>query len=385
MTDSSVYVYFETTVTCSAASRLYARNPEVVSGTSVPEARRTTALPKCCSRFLSGEKCSTLSITRSPTTRSASPRRIGASSFGMSAASYWLSASVLTITSPPSLRRASIPAWNAAASPLLLVSRTTWSTPCARATSIVRSVEPSSTISHSTTSKPSTVRGRSRIVPGRVSSSFRQGIWMTSFMRRPRASIAEALEPPPSPLTSPGDVGLAITSAPRRSRAGAAGGDRDRRFRAPLPASRLRAALRLQPGRGLALHEPRGRDVRRRRRSGLLPEPVRLHVPRPPGTALRVRRRLAVRELRRGHPALRARPVGDLRRGAAGRGRARRRRRRGGVLRRPAPVGPAHRPRRSGGRGVRLPAHDLLADRADRRRHARADRAGAAVRGAGSG
>ena len=57
-----------------------------------------------------------------------------------------------------------------------------WSTPCARATSIVRSVEPSSMISHSTDSKPSTSRGRSASVTGSVSSSFRQGIWMMSFI-----------------------------------------------------------------------------------------------------------------------------------------------------------------------------------------------------------
>src|SRR6478672_774479 len=158
MIDSSVYVYFETTVTCSAASRLYARKPEVVSGTSVPDARRTTALPKCCSHFLSGEKCSTESITRSPTTRSAWPARIGATSFGMSRASYWLSASVLTITSAPSLRQASIPAWKPAARPLLFVRRTTWSTPWARATSTVRSVDQSSIISHSTSSKPDGAR-----------------------------------------------------------------------------------------------------------------------------------------------------------------------------------------------------------------------------------
>jgi hypothetical protein len=38
-------VYLETTWTWMAASRLYARKPEVVSGTSVSDARRTTALP----------------------------------------------------------------------------------------------------------------------------------------------------------------------------------------------------------------------------------------------------------------------------------------------------------------------------------------------------
>src|SRR5436190_15489100 len=109
---------------------------------------------------------------------------IGYTSLGMSFASYWLSASVLTITSAPSFRQASMPAWKAAARPLLFVRRTTWSTPWARATSIVRSVDPSSMISHSTRSKPATARGRSPSVAGSCSSSLRQGIWMISFIRR---------------------------------------------------------------------------------------------------------------------------------------------------------------------------------------------------------
>ena len=57
-----------------------------------------------------------------------------------------------------------------------------WSTPWSRATSIVRSVEPSSITSHSTSSKPATARGRSASVAGSVASSLRQGIWMMSFM-----------------------------------------------------------------------------------------------------------------------------------------------------------------------------------------------------------
>ena len=102
----------------------------------------------------------------------------------MSLPSYWLSPSVLTITSAPSFRHASRPAWKPAARPLLFVRRTMWSTPSARATSIVRSVEPSSMISHSTTSKPSTSRGRSARTSGSVCSSSKQGIWMISFMQR---------------------------------------------------------------------------------------------------------------------------------------------------------------------------------------------------------
>ena len=56
------------------------------------------------------------------------------------------------------------------------------STPFSRATSMVRSVEPSSMISHSTISKPGTSRGRSASVAGSVASSLRQGIWMMSFI-----------------------------------------------------------------------------------------------------------------------------------------------------------------------------------------------------------
>jgi hypothetical protein len=138
----------------------------VVSGTSVFDARRTTSEPSRCRRFFSGEKCSIPMIWRSPTTMSASPAMIGATSLGMSAASYWLSASVLTTTSAPSFRQASRPAWKPAARPLLLVSRTMWSTPRSRATSTVRSVDPSSMTSHSTTSKPGTSRGRLPRVSG---------------------------------------------------------------------------------------------------------------------------------------------------------------------------------------------------------------------------
>src|SRR3954470_12947769 len=183
---SSVYVYFETTATWIAASRLYARKPDVVSGTVVSDAWRTTHEPAFWRRFFSGEKCSILSVSRSPTTRSARPSTIGATSLGMSAPEYWLSASVLTITSAPSFRHASRPAWKPAARPLLFVSRTMWSTPCSRATAIVRSVEPSSMTSHSTVSKPATFRGRSARVAGSVASSLRQGIWMMSFISAPR-------------------------------------------------------------------------------------------------------------------------------------------------------------------------------------------------------
>src|SRR5215212_4967102 len=94
--------------------------------------------------------------------------------------------------SAPSLRLASSPASNAAARPLLLVSRTTWSMPCSRATSTVRSVEPSSTTSHSTSSTPATSRGSAASVCGSCSSSSLHGIWMMCFteVRLPLEHVA---------------------------------------------------------------------------------------------------------------------------------------------------------------------------------------------------
>jgi len=58
------------------------------------------------------------------------------------------------------------------ARPLLRFIRTTWSTPCSRATSMVRSTLPSSMMSHSTTSIPGTSRGSSASVMGSDSSSL---------------------------------------------------------------------------------------------------------------------------------------------------------------------------------------------------------------------
>ena len=100
---------------------------------------------------------------------------------GFRAPLYWLSASVLTMKSAPALRHASMPAWNAAASPLFRRRRTMWSTPWARATSDVPSRDPSSITSTSTTSMPGMLRGRSASVAGSVCASLRHGIWMISF------------------------------------------------------------------------------------------------------------------------------------------------------------------------------------------------------------
>ena len=112
---------------------------------------------------------------------SASPARSGATSVAMSSPLYWLSASVLTMKSAPSLSEASMPAVNAAARPLFRRNDTTWCTPCAFATAAVPSREPSSMTSHSSTSMPGRLVGRSASVAGRVAASLRHGIWMISF------------------------------------------------------------------------------------------------------------------------------------------------------------------------------------------------------------
>src|SRR3972149_6022072 len=65
---------------------------------------------------------------------SASPDSSGPMSLGMSAPAYWLSPSVLTMTSAPRRMQASRPAENAAARPRLCGNCTTCSTPCRTAT-----------------------------------------------------------------------------------------------------------------------------------------------------------------------------------------------------------------------------------------------------------
>ncbi len=114
---SIVYVIFEKTFRWKAASRVKARKPDVASGTSVPEARRTAQLPSRWIQRLLREKSGLVATPRSPTTTSAAPARIGATSFPMSTAAYWRSASVETMTSAPSRREASSPARQVAASP----------------------------------------------------------------------------------------------------------------------------------------------------------------------------------------------------------------------------------------------------------------------------
>ena len=99
-------MYSEKTLSCIAASRRHrAEAARRIRHIACRWRQRTTHEPSFCSVFFSGEKCSISVIGRAPTTICASPRRIGSTSFGMSSALYWLSASVLTMTSAPARRR----------------------------------------------------------------------------------------------------------------------------------------------------------------------------------------------------------------------------------------------------------------------------------------
>ena len=180
----------------SAASRDRARKPLTASGTSVPTSARTTALPDCCRRFLNGEKCSIWSVCRSPTTMSASPRRIGSQSRGMSRPAYWLSPSVLTMMSAPSCRQASRPVRKAAPGRGCARGARCGRRRAAAPTSTVRSVLPSSMTRISTSSMPGIWRGMSATACGSVCSSLKQGIWMMSFMGDSRVRLQG-----PRPLT----------------------------------------------------------------------------------------------------------------------------------------------------------------------------------------
>src|SRR6185503_20419 len=83
-----------------------------------------------------------------------------------------------------------------------------WSAPAAIAAATVPSTLPSSTMSHSTQSKPSMCRGSSESVVPMVASSLRHGIWMTSF-RRATGSV---------PLSSAlsGRDARVVSAAPKR-------------------------------------------------------------------------------------------------------------------------------------------------------------------------
>src|SRR5712691_1505691 len=201
---------------------------------------------------------------------SAFPARMGATRRGISWPGYWWSASVLTMTSAPRRREASRPAMKPAARPFLRVKRTMWSAPFARATSEVRSVEPSSTTSTSTTSIPGMERGTALRVSGSVTSSLRQGIWTINFMLAAAArTVAQGLAAP-----------LAAAASGRGSalHGGAPGG-----VEAELPEvvedERRLAADRGPGAEGVGRGQrPRGRGLRHPQLRGQAPERV-VHEP----------------------------------------------------------------------------------------------------------
>ena len=118
-------------------------------------------------------------------TMSARPSRIGCTRSAIRSCGYWLSPSVLTTMSAPSSSARCTPSWKDRPRPRLRACRTKWVTPWARATSTVRSVEPSSMISTRISSIPGISRGIVERTRGSVSSSLRQGTWTTRRTVRP--------------------------------------------------------------------------------------------------------------------------------------------------------------------------------------------------------
>ena len=117
-------------------------------------------LPSSCSAFLVREKCGVSMIGRAPITMSASPARIGAVSLGMSSAQYWLSASVLTMTSAPARSAASMPGGERPREALVAAEADDVVDARRLGHATVSSVLPSSMTIHSTCAKPGTARGR---------------------------------------------------------------------------------------------------------------------------------------------------------------------------------------------------------------------------------
>ena len=169
--------------------------------------------------------------------------------------------------SAPSRSASSTPVGErAGASPRLRVCRTTWSTPSARATSTVRSVDPSSMTRTSISSIPGICRGIEASTSGSVSSSLRQG----SARRASRAPPLACRGPTPA-VAGDHSAGygapVADATRPPRRQVLVCAGERDppgasprqpcRRAGRPLP----RTLRRPRPG---GRHVLRGARPRRR-------------------------------------------------------------------------------------------------------------------------
>ena len=140
---------------------------------SVADELHHRAASRCNTRLIHEKSCISV-IGRSPTTIIARPSRIGRTRSGRHAASYWLSASVLTITSAP--RRQRMPATPAAerTRKALVVGQPHDVIDSARAREIDGAIAARRrrSRSHSTRSKPATWRGSAANVDPIVSCSL---------------------------------------------------------------------------------------------------------------------------------------------------------------------------------------------------------------------
>lgn len=116
-----------------------------------------------------------------PITTSALPARMGAMREEIIFHGYWLSQSVFTMISAPSMSPCMIPWWNAVPRPRWALNSMIWCIPSSRATSLVLSVLPSLIMRYSISTQVICF-GRSWKVWGRVFSSFLQGICMMSLV-----------------------------------------------------------------------------------------------------------------------------------------------------------------------------------------------------------
>ena len=157
-----------------------------VGDLGVASRRRTTQLPKCWSCFLASEKCSIRPTWRSPTTMSASPARIGATSLATSAPAVLVVGVGVDDDVGAELQAGVEPGLESRRQALVVgqpddVLDPAFAGDLDRA--IGRAVVDDEQLD---ASMPSRERGRSAIVAGSVSSSFRQGIWMINFKACPR-------------------------------------------------------------------------------------------------------------------------------------------------------------------------------------------------------
>ena len=286
----------------------------------------------------------------------------------MSRPSYWLSASVLTITSAPSFSAGVEPGLEAGRE-ALVVRQAHDVVDAVRARDLDRaSVEPSSITSHSTVSKPSTSRGRSASVSGSVlllveagdldDELHAGGDRSTGFAERSSRLAPQYSMRRPDRTTSALAGVLLVALALRLW------GIR-RGCRSPTTPTRSATSSR------------RGRVLRREPEPALLPQPARLHLAAAPRLRVwfggRDRRRARARE-RPGRASSRSRASS---RRCSGRSAVWLLYLAGARL-----FDRARRPARGGDRGGRVPARLLRAPRAQRRADAGAGDAALLAHGA---